>query len=114
MYMSEKENPELETWGEATKNVNKERSIIRKCGTHNYEIVIHEINGDVYEDLAIDARLSTQDQKQFLKKVAYMLREKSLKTVMGKKYEMKMDREMPVWLRKDLDDFYIEYIGGNI
>ena len=111
--MSEQEEG-YDTWEQVKANVNQTVEYTRTVGKHKYKLEFKEINGDVFEDLAIKTKARCKDDDtKFNKEISYELRKLTLISVAGEKYSPKMDREMPVWLKKDLDDFYVSYIQGE-
>jgi hypothetical protein len=107
-----------ETWDKLKEGVNQVRKITRTVGNHEYVIEYREINGDQFEDIMLRAsrdatdKFGKKDEDKGNKLLAQYLRVAMLVSVGEKPYEITMDREMSIWLRKDIDDFTLEYVRG--
>ena len=114
-----KNEPPLETWNDMKIKGNKPITVIRVVGNHRYELVYNEINGDEYEECVLDARLyavvhDEYSDKRFNKKLSQSVRERAILKVGGADYDIKMDRDQPAWLRKDIEEFGKDLILGKL
>ncbi len=109
-------NPDnFELFDDLSKEVNKEKEYVREVGSHKYQMTVLQLNGEQFEDLTISCLEQAGGYgSKFNKLIIYELKKLSLKSLAGKPYEAGMDREMQPWMSKDVNDFYTEYITGNL
>lgn len=94
------------------------KSITRNAGKRTYVLEYRDINGDTYEDIVLKSRMEAKTDKQAQKNLSTNLRQTLITKIAGKEYNDKthdlMDREMPAWMKEDIEQFVKAYIQGNI
>jgi len=106
---------EFETWDSIKKEVNSTKEFIRTPGNHRYKLKANIINGDQYEDVTLSALDAAGGRNmKFNKKISSDLKKLILVEVAGQDYKPIMDREMPPWMKEDLEQFIKEFISGEL
>jgi hypothetical protein len=102
-------------WDEVKIEDSNPITIERVVGKRTYDLTYRDINGDTYERVVYEARAKGEG---FEKDLTRKLREHLIVSIAGAPYDKpnraKMDREMPVWMKEDIEKFLASYILGNL
>lgn len=115
--MTEKEVVVLK-WDDVKVTDFKPKPITREVGKKSYILEYKDINGDTYEDIVLKSRMEADTDRKAQKNLSMNLRQSVVHSIAGKEYNDKtwatMDREMPPWIKEDIEQFLKQYIQGNL